>query len=253
MKRITDYLQELGLTEIEALLYQGLLETGPTTIMDLAEHTAIKRITVHFNIKNLIEKGLVAQTVLGSRRQITAEPPERLEYLIEKKEQEVKRIREDFSPVLQSISTLANTTKKGEDLQIKYYEGKSSVMHIYEEALEAKEFRAYVNPQELHEVFSDNMNLFIETHKSRKDMQVWEIMENSAEAQRYIKNMPKERYYYRLIPKGISLSIIDYMMFDGKVAIVNLEKHTTGILISNNHYYESAKAIYEFVWQMLSQ
>lgn len=250
IKKITDYLKELGLTEIEAILYQGLLETGPTTVMELAEHVGIKRITAHFNIKNLIEKGIVTQTIQGVRRQIVAEPPERLEYLIVKKEQEVKRIRDDFSPILQTISTLSHTNPS-EDLQIKYYEGKQSVMHIYEEALKAKEFRAYVNPQKLHEVFTDNMNLFIETHKRRKDMYVWEIMGNSSEARNYIKKMPKERYCYKLIPEGLDLSIIDYMMFDGKVSIVTLEKHATGILISNEHYYNNAKALYEFVWQML--
>lgn len=251
IKKITDYLEEVGLTEIEAILYQGLLETGPTTVMELAEHTGIKRITVHFNIENLIQKGLVVQTVQGARRQIIAEPPERLEYLIDQQFDKTKTLKTKFPDFINTVHTIH--PQKSQDVEIKYYEGKESVMHIYEEALKAKEFRAYVNPEELHRVFTSNMELFIEAHKRRKNMNVWEIMEDSPEAEQYIKNIPKERYYYKLVPKGISLSIIDYMMFDGKVAIVNLEKHnTTGILISNESYYNSAKAIYNLVWQMLS-
>lgn len=250
IKKITDYLSELGLTEIEAKVYQGLIETGPTTVMELAEHTGIKRITVHFNIENLIQKGLVVQTIQGARRQIIAEPPERLEYLIDQQFDKAKNLQIKFPDFIHTIRTIH--PQKSKEVEIKYYEGKESVMHIYDEALKAKEFRAYVNPEELHKVFIHNMDLFIQTHKRRKDMQVWEIMEESPEAQKYIKIMPKERYYYKLIPRGVDLSIIDYMMFDGKVAIVNLEKHTTGILISNENYYHSAKAIYNLVWQMLS-
>lgn len=249
MKKITDYLQELGLTQTEALLYEGLLEIGPTTVMELAERTSIKRITTHFNINNLIEKGLVAQTIQGTRRQIVAEPPERLEYLIEQQFDRVKNIQTKYPDFLNTISTIH--PQKSKEVEVRYYEGQESVMHIYKEALRAKEFRAYVNPQKLHEVFTDNMSLFIETHKKRQDMYVWEIMENSPEARKYIKNMPKKRYYYKFIPERMSLSIIDYLMFDGKVAIVNLEKHTTGILISNEHYYNNAVALFKFVWQML--
>ena len=73
MKKITDYLQELGLTEIEAAVYQGLLETGPTTVKNLADHIGIKRITTHFNVESLIEKGLIIQTKSGTKRQIIAE------------------------------------------------------------------------------------------------------------------------------------------------------------------------------------
>ncbi len=249
MKKITDYLKELGLTEIEAELYQGLLETGPTTVMGLSELTKIKRITVHFNVENLIKKGLVTQTIHGSRRQIMSEPPEKLKYLIEQKLDHLKNIQTKYPDFLNTIKSIHPQTRK--EVEIKYYEEMESVMHIYNEALKAKEFRAYVNTEKLHEVFTDNMNLFIKTHSKRHNMYVWEIMQTSPEAQRYISLMPKKRYYYKLIPEGMNLSIIDYMIFDGKVAIVNIEKYTTGILISNEHYYNNAKALFNFVWQML--
>ncbi|KKQ02042.1 MAG: hypothetical protein US11_C0001G0001, partial [Candidatus Roizmanbacteria bacterium GW2011_GWA2_36_23] len=45
MKKVTDYLVQLGLSEIEARLYQGLLEISPCTVMDVADHVSVKRIT----------------------------------------------------------------------------------------------------------------------------------------------------------------------------------------------------------------
>lgn len=252
MKKITDYLQKLGLTEVQAILYQGLLEIGPTTVMELAEHVDIKRITAHFNIKNLIEKGLVTQTIRGARRQIMAEPPERLEYFVKQKLDAVNNLQGRFPDFLDIIHTSFPKVQTRKNVEIKYYEGKQAVMHIYKEALKAKEFRAYVTNKELLKVFPINHDLFAETFKKRKEMQIWEIMDDSPEARLYINKMPQEnRFHYKFIPKDVNLSIIDYMIFDGKVAIVNFEKKVTGILIINERYYNNAKALYGFVWQML--
>lgn len=253
MKIINDYLIDLGLTEIEATLYHGLLEIGPATVKKLADHVGIKRITVHFNIENLINKGLITQTIIGARRQIIAESPEHLKYLVDKKIESTNNLLNRFSDFVKNASTLQQSVNRNKEVEIKYYEGKIAVNQVYINALASNEFRAYVNCRELAKVFPNNVDLFLKTHKKRKNMKVWEIMEDSVESKTYIKRMPIERYFYKIIPKGINLSVIDYMIFDGKVAIVNLEKNTTGIVISNEHYYQNAKSIYEFVWQMLNQ
>ncbi len=253
MKKIQDYLIDLGLTEIEAKLYQGLLETGPTTVKKLSDHVGIKRITAHFNVESLISKGLITQTIAGSRRQILVESSDRLKYFLDKKIDSTNNLLNRFPDFLKTVSSLRSGINHNKEVEIKYYEGRNAVNQIYINALISNEFRAYVNCRELARVFPENVDLFLKTHRKRKNMVVWEIMEYSIESRSYIKKMPKERYSYKIIPKGINLSVIDYMIFDGKVAIVNLENNTTGIVISNEHYYQNAKSIYQFVWQMLNQ
>ena len=103
MKIVQDYLQELGLSEIEAKLYQGLLEKGPSTAMELATHVGLKRITVHFNIESLIQKGLVTESREGARRQIVAEPPERLKYLLDQRFESIKSLRDKFTSIVTVI------------------------------------------------------------------------------------------------------------------------------------------------------
>ncbi len=251
MKKITDYLQELGLTELEALLYQGLLETGPTTVMDLSEHTGIKRITVHFNIKNLIEKGLVAQTVLGSRRQITAEPPERLEYLIEKKERDVQRLRNDFLPLLQTISNLSHV-KDGEDIQVKYYEGVNSVRSVYKKILGAKKIYAFVNFNKILSVFPENPSLFQKSLESDPEREFWDIFEVSKESKKIAIKSDK-RHHFCFFPPNIEFSDFDFMVFDNKVALIYLNQDKPYAIISNSHTMAAGfKAIHSIVWRVLS-
>ncbi len=254
MKKVTDYLQELGLTEIEAEIYQGLLEIGPTTVKELSEHIGIKRITTHFNVESLINKGLVAQTMYGARRQITAEPPERLEYLIEKKEKEIFLLKNTFPEFITSIQhTLIKSKQQDKDVAIKYYQGKQGVQSVYNDVLKAKKLRAYVNATEISKVFPNNMELFIQTHNKRKDMYIWEIMDYSKNILDYANRMARGRYLYKFIPKSMNLSVVDYLIYDDKVAIVNIKENPTGLIISNKDYYENAKAIFNLVWEVLSK
>ena len=253
MKKVVEYLKQLGLTEIEANLYQTLLQMGPTTVKDLADRSGVKRITAHFNIESLISKGLVTQTMEGARRKILAEPPDRIESLIQEKQSEILYLKSQFPNILNTIKTHYSSKPSDNEVSIKYYEGKKAVMNIYEDVVKSKELRSYVNCQLLTGIFTTNFDLFTRAHKNRNDMEVWEIMEDSKIARKYADQMSKQRYHYKVTPKNLSLSdsVIDYMMFDGKVAIVDLKSATSGIVISNVNYYNNAKAIFDFIWQIL--
>jgi sugar-specific transcriptional regulator TrmB len=252
MKKVTDYLQELGLTEIEAKVYQGLLETGPTTVKELSEQIGIKRITTHFNVETLIRKGLVSQTVHGARRQILAEPPERLNYLIEQREKEILQIKDSFPDFLKTVSSSSHhSDSRDQEVEVKYYVGKPGVQSIYEDVLRANEVRAYVNSKEIAKVFPKNIELFVKTHNFRREMYIWEIMNKSSVATHYSGSMAKGRHFVKYVPETMNLSVVDYIIYDGKVAIINIKENPTGMIIINKDYYENAKEIFNFVWKML--
>ena len=252
MKKIQDFLEQLGLNKVEAEIYYGLLNHGPSTVKHLAEHTGLNRVTTHFQINNLINKGLVIQIKKDARRQIVAEPPERLAYLIEQKEKGIKQLRDDFPDFIKSIQpAIPVSNTKDEEVEVKFYKGKQGCQLIYEDVLQAKELRTYVNSKEIARVFPDNIRLFIDAQNKRKDLTMWEIMNKSSVTGKYAEGMDSTRYYYKYTPETIDLSVIDYMIYDGKVAIINIREIPTGMIIINRDYYENAKAIFEFVWKML--
>ena len=49
------------MTEIEAKIYHEVLKVGPTTVQEVAQLIGINRVTAHFQINNLVKKGLVTQ------------------------------------------------------------------------------------------------------------------------------------------------------------------------------------------------
>lgn len=250
MKKVTDYLMSLGLTKIEGEIYQGLLQTGPTTVKELSEFLRMKRITTHFNVESLIEKGLIIQTMHGARRKIMAEKPEHIHFLIERKESELKELRQNYPVIRNIINTIIPQTNTPK-VEVKYYEGIKGVQLIYDDVLQAKQIRAYVNAMEVAKVFPNNMNMFIKTHTKRADMKIWEIMNRAPEVEKYAKKMTMGRYFYKFIPSSLNLSIVDYLIYDNKVAIINIRENPTGMIIINTDYYDNAKAIFDFVWEML--
>lgn len=253
MKKITDYLQELGLTEIEAALYEGLLETGSTTVMELAEHTGIKRITTHFNIENLIKKGLVTQIIVGARRQIMAEGPEKLEYLITQKEREVRRIRDEFSIITKDLSSSLLHSQAGEHVQVKYYEGKEAVQSVYKEILKANVIYAFANFDRLLSVFPENHELFQKTLNQNPKMEIWDIFETTIDSQK-LASKTNKRHHFCFFPPNMSLSDFDFLIFDNNVAMIYLNQEKPYAIVSHSYAMAAGlKAIHSIVWKVLSE
>src|SRR5258708_24050338 len=121
--QIIDYLKQLDLSDVEAKLYLMLLQTGPTSVRDLAQTIDIKRTTAYFYIDQLVEKGLIMKLVQGSKKLVAANEPESLMPLVEKKLAQAKTVKQDLPTILK---TLANALPQDTDVgnaEVRYYKG----------------------------------------------------------------------------------------------------------------------------------
>lgn len=254
MKKITDYLQELGLSEIEAILYEGLLETGPTTVMDLAQHVGLKRITSHFHIENLIAKGLVTQTVQGSRRQIVAEKPERLNYLIEEKLENVKRMENKFPDFLSTVKSLNSSTSNNNEVEVKYYEGKKAVLLLYSQTLSYNRGYSFADLDRYYEIFPNTNNMWNKAYLDNQNREVWDIVVDSPLARKIVK-ITSMRYHVKFISRKSfqqKFQFSDYLVFDNKVAIIQLETdNVNATLIESANIALTLTAIHRTMWELL--
>jgi len=253
MKKIIDYLQNIGLSETEAKLYESLLKIGPSTIKELSVYININRITVHFNIENLIEKGLIGQSRIGARRKIFVEPPKRLKYLIEQKLENFKIIKDKFPDILDTINSIYfSKIKESQNIEVKYYVGKKEVELIYKDVLSAKEVRSYVNLDIVASVFPENVELFVKGLDKNRDLNIWEIVENSKTAEENTAIFARnKRYHFKIAYSSIKLSAADVMIYSNKVAVVNVSKHASGMIFISKDYYDISKEIFDFVWRMI--
>jgi len=125
------YLQSIGLSDKESLLYLSLVQVDNASVLDLAKKTKLKRPTVYVVLDSLSKKGLVSETTVGKKTHYQAEPPERLETFVERQklvlDENSKRLK-DIIPEIKSIQR-----ESGERPIVKYYDGKEGIISATEE------------------------------------------------------------------------------------------------------------------------
>ncbi len=251
MKKIRDFLLNLGLTETEINIYVKLLEVGRCSVSEIARTLGMNRVTAHFTIQGLIDKGLITHVKEGRSRELTAQPPEALQYLIERKDKEVKSLHEQFAgtlPMLTGLMPQLNQTNQ--DFDVKFYHGLPGVRSIYREVLKSQELRSYVNISSIFDVFPENPQLFPDAI-SHKHLNMWEIIEDSPRSQEYIKTVDPAKYKYKFFTKTWKTTVFDYMIFDGKIAMIAGKPEVYGVLIQSRDVYDNAKSLFEMLWDLL--
>jgi len=252
MNDIVDYLKQLDLSDIEAKLYLTLLQTGPASVRDLAQTIEIKRTTAYFYIDQLVEKGLIMKLVRGSKKLVAASEPENLRSLVEEKIINAKEVEKNFPNILKILTTNLPQTNDASTAEIRYYKGINGVKKIYEEALQTKELRSYVNIGDVVNFFPENVFSFEKAFEKNKELKLYEFIENSPASQKLVKILSQnKRYNFKFLPNDIKINASDILLYEGTVAIINLRESTTGVIFHNKDYFDISKKLFEHMWMTL--
>ncbi len=255
MKKILDYLKQLDFSEIEAKLYLTLLESGQMSVAELAQTAKINRTAAYSYIYSLLEKGVIVEAMIGLRKKLIAIEPERLEYLIDQKYRKVKMLHQEFPTVLKAIkSSFSQSEITPEEPAIKYFNGKSGVRSIYEDSFKAQEICSFVYLAEPQIFFSDNIALFNNAFSKNKDLKIREIVDDSLASRKETQLLSlNEGYSYKFMSKDLKLRGEDILIYDGKVAILNIRGKMSSVVIQNNDYYFNSKKLFEYIWKTLPE
>lgn len=249
-KEVENYLLGFGLSREEIHIYVALLQSGRSSILDLSKKTEVKRSTTHNYVESLIEKGLVSQTSYGGRRMVVAEVPEKLQSLLDQRKWEIQRLENDLPSTVSKLYEMIPQARENSEFEVKYYEGKRGVRSIYSEVLDSKELRSYVNIEKIFELFPENPELFPRA-VDKSHLEMWEIIEDSSRSREYVKTVDHVKYRYKFFPKEWDISLFDYMIFDGRIAIITFGDSPQGVLIKSKSIYQNALVLFDMMWGLL--
>lgn len=154
------YLEEIGLSDKEALVYLALLQVENAAISDIAKKTGINRTTVYPVIQSLEKKGLASEVPVGKTNHYQAAPPESLTTYVERQkvvlEEHSARLK-DIIPQIKGVSR-----EKGERPIIKFFEGRDGAISAYEE------FYALHDKSSKEGYFIFNRDLLESTYNARE-------------------------------------------------------------------------------------
>ena len=236
------YLQNIGLSDKESIVYISLIQVDTTSVLDLSRKTKLKRPTVYVILESLAKKGLVSETTVGKKTHYQAEPPERLETFVERQKlvlEESQKTLKDVIPQLKSIQR-----ESSQKPIVKYFEGRDGIISMLEELFagvpnkkNGETYLLYPKDQ-LDELF---------TNQEREKYRSIRISRNIKSKVLYTSEKsekPSDATGDRIKIDGKKYPITcDISIYEDKVKISTLGKKLSGIFIRNKDFAETLRSL----------
>ena len=233
-------LVDSGLSENEAKVYLFALSLGPTTILKISKAAEIKRTTIYSVIESLKKKGLISLQIKGFKKLYTASNPQKLNKIMEAKQQKLKQKLPEFMAVY-------NFT--GSESFIKYYEGLEAVKSIYEDLISdiktGQDYYVISNTSQWYEIDPHFFKNFLKK-RGKLNIKVKMLLQDSLYTRKYLKSkQPNEQI--KILPKGTDLNT-NLVITPQKVVIQQLNPPIMAMVIENKSIIKMHSELFQILW-----
>ncbi len=244
-------LQELELSENEAVLYAQMLSRPRGTVQELATYAPFPRTMLYHVLKQLMQRGLVSAKKDGWRTEYIAEDPEHLYDLLAQKEREFER---EIGTIRELIPRLKHRYRlAGKRPSVRTSEGVGEYQKALEEIIVSK-------PKEIfaYEVLAAKKPA-LETrdaHERRRiarKIQKKVLFFEDGVALQFLKSRHYDDFtQFRGIKEGSAASFqVDLTLYDGKLLYTSYydEHEPTAVLVEDRALYEMQKSLFDALWK----
>ncbi len=242
---IKNTLIDFGLSEHEASVYIASLSLGPGTVNEIAKRSGVKRTTVYPVIESLKRKGIMNIEVRGLKQLFVAEPPERLENIIEQKKARLM----DMIPELSAIYNL----KSSESL-IRYYEGIEGVRTVYDSILvglkQSDEYLIISDMKRFLEMDKEYFENFIEK-RAKLNLKTRTILQNNESGNYYKKIELNTNQKVKIFNENVDLKA-NLVILPNKIVITQIIDPIVSIVIENKSIVEMQRQQFNIIWDAIS-
>jgi hypothetical protein len=178
---------------------------------------------------------------------------------IDEKVKTAKNILEELPGILTTVNSSLSQFVNIDQFKIRYYKDRKTVSTIYQEALSARELRAFCNMESVHKALPENTSIFLEAFEKNKDLQITELFQDDVvdkkkEISKFLFEASKyKKYDYKLLPDQVKLCpTVDTLIYDGKISFINFRKDVFGIVLENEDNVSCIKGLFDFVYKVLN-
>lgn len=241
MSSIPKTLAQFGLTHNQTKIYLALLELGEAKVQDIAKGAAVLRTTVYEVLEQLKNLGIASQYNRAGVRLYMAEPPRKLEQILEFKKKSIQEI----IPELESIYNIGGFKPK-----IKYYEGLEGYKTVYEDTLTAAGKRLYgiLSMKDMLDKLGEKyMDDYI-VRRVKAGIYLSIIRIGPHEIKHIWPEGPKEMRSVRLAPDNFVFPLTMYI-YDNKVSLMSTKRENFSLIIESREFMQTQKALFDALWQ----
>lgn len=124
-KNVREFLNKLGLTDVEIRIYLVLNQSGPLTILNLSRRSGINRTKAYRTIEVMQKKGVIEEIIDERKKLIKPSPIANLELLVKEQELKTKFVIENYPSIATFLSNRQSVVQPG--TKVLFYRGKDGI------------------------------------------------------------------------------------------------------------------------------
>lgn len=239
-----DTLEEIGLTQNEAKIYEGLLNVGVSSVPAIALKTGVHKRNIYDIIPKMLRKGIIYQIAHTRENRYGPVSPDKLEDLIWEKDEKLKKILPDLTRQYKKTAT---------DEAVYIYKGKEGFKNYLRDILAVGSDVRMVGAK--GGWFDKDMHPFIEdflTQAKRKKIKYFHIFDHEVKkfAPELLKTMGRP---YRFLPPGYSttgaLDVFgDRIVTFSGLTLKKITDDVTLVVIVNKELADCYRTWFKFMW-----
>jgi len=183
MSKLSQIIEQIGLSENESKTYIASLSLGESSITDISKKSAIKRPTTYLALDRLEMLGLVSRTQKGKRNVISPAHPRRLLQIAKLRENDISDHMSDL---------LGMYEDNAEKPKVRMLQGVDAVERVYREAFEQmkekQEFLFFTNIDAIVQKFPSVESIFPKLLKDHPKIKVRELIYGNEGGKKWIAN-----------------------------------------------------------------
>ncbi|MDP2812210.1 MAG: helix-turn-helix domain-containing protein [bacterium] len=245
--------KNLGLTAVQAEIYEFLLNIGENKASKIGQKIKRPRGVVYKGLEELINIGLVERK--NTKNQISsyvAEHPTKLDLLFEQKEKKFAKDKKNYLAILPELTSAYNLSnhKPG----VKFYEGEDGLKQVLYDSLNSQtEIYTFADLAELNK----NLKKINEEYaKKRESLGIKKklIVADTVENRKFFEHYNQELTQIKFLAKEYYPFSSGMQIYDNKISYqVFSAEEKIGVIVENKNIYNLHKLFFEYIWQSLEE
>ena len=239
-------LESAGLTKNESIVYLTLLKIGTSKTGEILKNSNLNSGKIYEILNSLMEKGLVAQTIIDNVKHFSAADPSEIISYVEKRKQLLEEKEKQIKSILPQLNLLKQT--EIDPTEVFVYTGfkgfKTVLNEIFKEEKNSKEHFAMGLTQNKPKKYNDYWLKVNKNLNPKKIKRRLIFSDRNQYAKEHIKLGKIEvRVLPNITPAAINIT-------GDSIAILNYENNGTFVLIKNKAISKSFKNFFEQLWKI---
>lgn len=245
--------EALDLDNSETKAYLTLLESGSMPGALIAKRLGIPRSSGYALMSNLINKGLVVQSIKSSKKHFAAESLDKIDLLFEQKSELINKKHGLFKELLPSLKIKQPSKYLSPKFQV--FEGKEGLQSLIKDVFlyYHTETYSFWPIEKMVQVLSPDFFRYMNKQRIKNDLSIKAIWPKDQipdiKKHPYLGGGEKFKREIRIAPAGANFSM-GHWIYGNKVAFISSEKENTGFIIESTELAEMQLAQFKIIWNV---